>query len=194
MVSTRKKKRPPRVPAADARARLIEALLRLLEKKSVADVSIRDVAAEAGVNHGLVHRYFGAKEQLVREAIAWASTRAHDRAGPGLSSRSFATLRANPRLPMVVARACLDGPRDLLPLAAPPPELIEELVAPLQIALRKMGIPIDAHVLNALGTCALLGWFVFRPLLEQGYGLPADADAQLDRILQMLDTLVTAQR
>jgi AcrR family transcriptional regulator len=170
-----------RKPASETKAKLIDALLRLLEERSVGDLSIRDVAAEAGVNHGLVHRYFGSKENLVREAIAWASARAHDRGGPGLTTRSFEVLRQNPRLPIVVARACLDGPHDLLP--APPPQLIEELTAPM----KRLGLPVDAHVLNALGTAALLGWFVFRPLLAKGYGLPKDADAQLARLLQILD-------
>jgi AcrR family transcriptional regulator len=188
---SRPKKKPARRPASETRTALIEALLRLLEKRSAGDLSIRDVAAEAGVNHGLVHRYFGSKEQLVREAIAVASTRAHDRAGPGLSSRSFEILRRHPLLPIIVARACLDGPRDLLPLAAPPPELIEELAGAMDGFLKKLGVPVDAHVLNALGTSALLGWFVFRPLLEHGYRLPKDADAQLARLLELLDLFLS---
>jgi TetR/AcrR family transcriptional regulator, repressor for neighboring sulfatase len=180
--------------AEETRNDLIEALLRLLARGSVAGVSVRQIAAEAGVNHGLVHRYFGSKEELVRQAVGRISARVHGeqaREG-GLSAASFAVFRKDPVLPLVVARACLDGPHDLLSLAAPPPERLETLTAPLRAALEKLGLAgeIDAHVLNALGTAALLGWFVFRPLLAAGYGLPPHADDRVAALLERLDALL----
>jgi hypothetical protein len=40
---------------------------------------------------------------------------------------------------------------------------------------------------NAFTCSALLGFVVFRPLLEAGWRLPPDADAQLDQLLPLLD-------
>ena len=40
----------------------------------------------------------------------------------------------------------------------------------------------------------LVGWFVFRPLLARGYGLPEDADMQVGRLVRGLDALLTGTR
>jgi AcrR family transcriptional regulator len=41
----------------------------LFAEHGPASVSVRDVACHAGVNHGLVHRHFGSKDDLLAEAI-----------------------------------------------------------------------------------------------------------------------------
>jgi AcrR family transcriptional regulator len=187
-------KRAPRRSPEETKERLVRALLKLLEKKSVGAVSVREVARVARVNHGLVHRHFGSKEDLVRAAVTWVSQRVHAEADEGLGARTFATLRGDPGLPIVIARACLDGPRDLLALAAPPPERLEEFVAPLRRMLERLGLPFDANVVNAFGTSALLGWFVFRPLLAHGYGLGEDADDRLEAVLRALDGFTAMAR
>lgn len=178
--------------AAQAKEALIAAFLRLVAERGVSAVSVRDVAAAAGVNHGLVHRHFGSKDGLVRAALARSAERVHADARPGLSARSFAVLLENPLLPVVVARTSLDGPRDLLKLAAPPPARLAELVAPMRRLLAAVGLDVDPHVVNALGTAALLGWFVFRPLFEKGYGLPKKADAEVRKIMEAIDRIMRA--
>jgi hypothetical protein len=45
-------------------------------------------------------------------------------------------------------------------------------------------------VMNALGSAALLGWFVFRPLFERGYGLPKKADAEVEKLVRAIDRLL----
>lgn len=51
----------------DARVLLMEAAAKLYAERS--KVSVREIAQEAGVNHGLVHYYFGSKEKLRVAAI-----------------------------------------------------------------------------------------------------------------------------
>src|SRR5687767_12590248 len=145
---------------------LIDALIRLLGKRSIGAVSVRDVAAEAGVNHGLVHRHFGSKQALVRAAVARISDEIHRDAGAGLSSRSFETVRRHPALARALARACLDGPADVVALAGPSAAQLEEIVAPVRAALERAGLArrVDARVLNAFVAAGLVGWVVFRPL------------------------------
>lgn len=184
-----------RSSADETRAALVEALIELLGERSVAAISVRDVAAAAGVNHGLVHRYFGSKEALVRAAVERISHQVYDGfPARGQTSWFYRMLRANPHLAVIVARACLDGPHDLLAAAAPPPAIMRQLIARLRAALAAApaGSAIDPNLLNAFFTSAMLGWFAFRPLFAEGYGVPADADDRLESILSQLDALMDA--
>lgn len=54
---------------SDIRARLLAAAYKLLVRDGYARLSMRDVAAEVGVNHAMVHYYFGTKDQLVIAAL-----------------------------------------------------------------------------------------------------------------------------
>jgi TetR/AcrR family transcriptional regulator, repressor for neighboring sulfatase len=183
------------VPAAETRDRLIGATLRLLATRSVAGVSVRDIAAEAGVNHGLVHRYFGAKDELIRAAVEHASRQVYGGDPPARTSWFVAQLRAHPEMAILVARACLDGPGELLGYAAPPPALLDALVDRLGPVVDRLpplpgGARVDPRVVNALWTAALLGWHVFRPMLAAGYRLPVDADDQLAAIVRAIDRML----
>lgn len=55
--------------AGSARDALLGAAVELFAEHGPASVSIRDIARYAGVNHGLVHRHFGSKDELLAEAI-----------------------------------------------------------------------------------------------------------------------------
>src|SRR5690349_13124936 len=114
-----KSSRKARRPADETKAKLIRAFLRLAETRSASAISVRDVARLARVNHGLVHRLFGSKRGLVSAALGELLRVVHDQAGDGLGARSFETFRAEPGLATIVARACLDGPRQLVRQAAP---------------------------------------------------------------------------
>jgi AcrR family transcriptional regulator len=171
---------------------LVDAVVRLLDRRAAGDISVRDIAAEAGVNHGLVHHYFGSKEALIREAVARTNARVtRERPGDVATAWSFGLFRAHPAIARVLARVCLDGPHDLLPLAAPPRATIEARAAAIRAGAERLGIPLplDAHVANAVAAAAILGWFVFRPLLDAGFALPRDADEEVARALGLLDAL-----
>jgi len=60
---------PAAPPARSAREALLAAAVELFAEHGPASVSIRDIARYAGVNHGLVHRHFGSKVDLLAEAI-----------------------------------------------------------------------------------------------------------------------------
>lgn len=179
--------------AAATKKLLIDALIRLLGKRPVAGVSVRQIAAEAGVNHGLVHRHFGSKQALVRAAVAEISEEIHGGARSGLSARSFDRVRRQPGLAKALARACLDGPAEVVALAGPTPEQLDTIVAPIRAALGRAGLAkaIDAQVLNAFIASGLIGWVVFRPLLK-AYGVGRDGDDRLAEIMALLDSLAGA--
>lgn len=54
---------------ADVEAKLLDAAERLLVDIGYAAITTRKVAAEAGVNHGLVHYYFGSMEELFVQVL-----------------------------------------------------------------------------------------------------------------------------
>jgi AcrR family transcriptional regulator len=171
--------------AAETRDLLIESTLRLIAERGVAGVSVRDVAADAGVNHGLVHRYFGSKDALIRAAVERIALLIYDPDAPAQATWFFDRLRAHPELAVLVARACLDGPHDLLGYAAPPPAVLDKLLSKLRPFARQAGV--DPAVINAAWTAAILGWYVFAPMLRAGYRLPADADEQLRALVRRFD-------
>jgi AcrR family transcriptional regulator len=69
----------PAAPKTAARAAAEEALLdaaeRLLAEAGYAGITTRRLAREAGVNHGLVHYYFGSNENLLVHALERFTTR-----------------------------------------------------------------------------------------------------------------------
>jgi AcrR family transcriptional regulator len=58
---------------------LLDAAERLLIEEGHAGITTRKVAAEAGVNHGLVHYYFGSIEELLFQAMERYTERLLDR-------------------------------------------------------------------------------------------------------------------
>src|SRR5919198_6510743 len=64
---------------AAARTALLDAAERLLIDQGHAGITTRKVAAQAGVNHGLVHYYFGSIEELLFQAMERYTQRLLDR-------------------------------------------------------------------------------------------------------------------
>lgn len=97
-------------------AALIAAASELLSEYGPKQMSVREVAALAGVNHGQVHHYFKGKEGLIRAAmrsiaqehLRHAIERAHGGAMP-----PPLTLNRDPQYQRAVIRLVLDGRVDL---------------------------------------------------------------------------------
>src|SRR5205807_3220629 len=54
----------------EVRAAVLEAATRLFVGRGPASVSLRDIAEEANVNLGLLHRHFGSKSELISAAVS----------------------------------------------------------------------------------------------------------------------------
>jgi AcrR family transcriptional regulator len=59
----------PRGSSEHTRSEILKAARKLFAERGINEVSVRDIAAEAGVTHALVHRYFGTKEEMVGEIL-----------------------------------------------------------------------------------------------------------------------------
>lgn len=63
-----------RRPALSTRVRILEAAILRFSQYSYEETKLRDIAADVGVDVAFVHRSFGSKEQLFREAFKAAVT------------------------------------------------------------------------------------------------------------------------
>jgi AcrR family transcriptional regulator len=62
--------RRPRRPSAERRIEILAAARRVFIRSGFAAATIREVAAEADVNHAMMYRFFRSKEELFEEAVA----------------------------------------------------------------------------------------------------------------------------
>jgi DNA-binding transcriptional regulator YbjK len=67
----------------EGREALLDALVRIASRDGLDAVTHRSVAAEAGVTHGLATYHFATLDDMVREALVWATRRAIERTGIG---------------------------------------------------------------------------------------------------------------
>lgn len=148
---------------------LIEAAARLFAERGPSQVSVREVAAEARVNHGLVHRHFGSKEGLLRAVLNDMAARVADRVGPAQDDEDLRTLLAKIFSDTrgvglhwkVLARALLEG--------WDPSELQQRfpVFARLVAATRRSpDVDVDPVSLAVLLFSTGLGLLVFEPYLE----------------------------
>ncbi len=138
-------------------AAIVGAASLLFAERGPAAVSLREVAAAANVNLGLIHRHVGSKDDLLtavlraRPGVDEADVDAYD--DPARLIVDLATQsEPRPLQLLVIVRALLDG-YDLASLGVDLPYLRRgaELVA------ERLG-PTDARVRSALGAAVVLGW------------------------------------
>lgn len=156
----------------------------LFAEKGPAATSIRDVAAKAGVNHGLIHRHIGSKQQLVGAVLDYlgqhlAELLAADAAGPEIDAAIDRQMR-------VIARTTLDGyPVGELQTRFPNmAQLVDRLK---QHDPTERGARLAAAHLNALQ----IGWRLFGDFLRASTGLDDLTDDELQRSLAEVSGRVT---
>lgn len=154
---------------AESEERLIIAASQLLGEVGPRTVSVRMIAERAGVNHGLVHHYFGGKDGLLRAAMTrlvqnhadYAAERAHGNPVP-----SPQALVNDPAYLRAIVRSVLD---DELPLARI--EIEEGVSVPRNALLflaQQSGQTEPSLELKArlgLGMAMEMGWAALEPFI-----------------------------
>lgn len=153
---------------------LLDAATELFAERGPAQVSIKDIAAHAGVNHGLVHRHFGSKEALLRAVMERLVARIDESLPPDdaplVQAIDQAFHSARPRAEgaylRILAHALLAGEdpaalQERFPVA-------ERLV---RIAKRE-GIDDPKRIVAAM-LSAGLGWLLFEPWIRAATGYRA---------------------
>jgi AcrR family transcriptional regulator len=163
----------------DVRAAVIEAAARRFAAEG-AGASLRDIADDADVNLGLIHRHIGNKDDLIRAVLASEIARGAgtiEEAGDAASAlrRIFEGAVADGRYVRIVAWLLL----------AEPSGLRHQDRYPAMQALRTMaqggGPPdadLDARLMIAMA--AIFGWTVFGPQLRAAFGHETGDRAALD--------------
>jgi TetR/AcrR family transcriptional regulator, repressor for neighboring sulfatase len=140
-------------------AAILDSAAEMFAERGPTAASIRDIAARARVNHGLVFRHFGTKEQLVAAVLdhlaAKLTTLTDGKASP--SEIETATTRQL----RVIARALLDGfPAGQLQSSFP-------AAARLLDGIRPEHESDESARLGAANAIALLlGWQLFEPFIR----------------------------
>jgi TetR/AcrR family transcriptional regulator, repressor for neighboring sulfatase len=162
-------------------AATLEAAADLFADRGPAATSIRDVAARAGVNHGLIHRHFGTKEQLVGAVLDHLARQLTT--APDVDAAVTRQMR-------VIARATLDGYsvgrlQTGFPTAG---HLVDDL-------RRTHSTEQDARLAAAHVIALQLGWKMFGEFLRASTGLDGvDGDTLQRSIWEAADRLGTPAR
>jgi TetR/AcrR family transcriptional regulator, repressor for neighboring sulfatase len=153
-------------------AAVLLAASELFAEKGPAATSIREVAARAGVNHGLLHRHFGSKRQLLAATLQYLADSAAELRESGASAEQLeAVYEFQAR---VMVRSTLDGfPVEELQQRFPGMERFLEQVRALHSDDR------TARLLAAHGMALQVGWGLFGPTLRVAFGLQDLDDAEI---------------
>lgn len=174
----------------EIRVAVIEAANDLFGEKGPDAVSIRDVAKRARVNHGLVHRHFGTKEQLLREVMRnYANAfmrQAEDVPSVDVATRKMLqVMTEQPSFVRIVAHLLLSGHE------------AEEFVAEsgglallAQLTQKEAGLSAkEGQLLSAASTAMCMGWVLFESFLLAGAGFEGDIDEARNYIRELADDL-----
>ncbi len=183
------------------RRAILAAARELFAARGVDGVSVRQVAAAAGVNHALVHRYFGAKDEmvaaiLVSEAEAMSSMSRPDAdAGESLAALRDVlehVLTARRTTLLLMLRAEIDGlaPETLVDGAAARPLGVLES----WLSARGSGdAGADPRALAMVLGAAVSGLAALQPMLAAGAGLEAeDPDEVRRRCIEIIVGIAAA--
>jgi AcrR family transcriptional regulator len=174
-------------------AAVLDAAAELFGKRGPASVSVRDIATLARVQHSVVHRYFGTKEDLFREVVrrgseAQAAKQAEGRTPTQLVEDSL----ADQRWSRALIWASLEG-RDMRELYLDRRVETPTLAAAKSSSTRiHDGMPgVDPRVVAAMLSASTFGWIAMQDTLLASNGLEDMGDDELHgKMAQVLTRLL----
>lgn len=165
----------------------------LIARKGPDGFGLAELGAEAGVSFGLIHRYFGGKEGLLKEALRQPFTRqlarvlelyegGAARRGPEpLLTSLFEAQRRNPQYVRLLAWGLLSGLLTADVFAADRAPMRRLLALHRETARPPRSV--DPRAVSALALTATLGYALFEPLLRALFGVDARFEAVYRRHL-----------
>jgi len=151
------------------KAALIEAACDMLAESGPNTMSVRNVAARAGVNHGQVHHCFGGKQGLIEAAVAQLAqehyTNAHERAGAELLPPPL-TLGEDAQYLQAIVRLVLDGD-----VETATQEIRSGISIPVEARKHitqhysKGNVPTEVKARFAVSLAVELGWAALEPYI-----------------------------
>lgn len=192
----------PRGGGEAVKARVLEAAEELFTARGPHNVSVRDIAARAGVSHALVHRYLGAKDDILASVIVHSERRMVAAAARAASVQEAALLillddqhHGHAHLALVV-RVVMDGfppeaARNLFPATR---FLVESARRQAARAASPAPFPgVDPAFAVAAAVALTLGWVAAGDWIVQMVGLGEwDQAAREEGLHRVIDCLLTA--
>jgi AcrR family transcriptional regulator len=150
---------------------LIDAGLELFSQRGMDNVSVRELAEAAGVNHSLLFRHFGNKEGLIRAVFEQRFSQMGEfdssavTGGEKMLETSIRALMQDEQLWRLITFAALEG-KDWIFSSIPSPYM-QSTLQQLKKSQAEGSIynGVDASVLLASGFALGLGWVVFQKML-----------------------------
>lgn len=183
------------VPAASserttkAEQRILDAACELMTTKSASQITGRELAKKASVNYGLVHHYFGGKNNAFREAFRQLASRYVQDAQSGQEHDWILNMGRLPQysdLWKVLAHSAMDQPSlEILGWDYP------LMRARLQDRAASEGNSLgEAKTSMSEAFCLALGWTAFRPFIEEALALTEDDIKEVgETIVERIDAL-----
>ena len=174
---------------------ILKATEKLLSKHSPTEISLRQIARAAHVNHSLIHRYFGTKENVILEVHERIISKLGEQFSAiesldGNIGRLFKINEQNPSRRILLARAMLDGadPR-LIRHHFPTVHQLIELLRKKKSETAASS-EYDAETLAAFFVGAVMGWFLYEPFLLAATGLDTRKREKVHReIVEILEKI-----
>ena len=198
--------KPHQRDAEKTKMAILDAARRLFAEKGLPGASIRDIAAVAGISHGLVQQYFGTREQMVDEIIKHEIDRVMSASTPlmnGTGETNPEDIRREFRVSMerfrdfavLITRAELAGvePEKMLdPNATNPAMHLASAIAGMQAQSSPSGCPhLDPALVSAYINAALFGFATLAPWLMTSVGLkPEEYEQKMDEIADISMALI----
>ena len=174
---------------------ILKATEKLLAKYNPTEISLRQIATAANVNHSLIHRYFRTKESV----ILAVHDRIINKLGEQFSAidsldgnveKLFKINAENPSRRILLARAMLDGADpQLIRHHFPTVHQLIELLKKKKVESRTSS-EYDAETLAAFFVGAVMGWFLYEPFLLASTGLEnRDKNKVHGQIIEILEQI-----
>ena len=170
-------------------ARLVAAARPLFAARGASEVSLREVAAAAGVNYGLIHHYIGTKDDLLELVLQRASAEWVDYFVDAPTVDDAVTHIMRPKsseYARIVARSILAGgaPEALLGRSPALAALSQRIVGDIDCPSTSDH---DARIAVAAITGMALGWGIFGRYVQEIAGL---GDAAEDEVTEAVYALL----
>jgi AcrR family transcriptional regulator len=187
-------------PAGGVEIRLAvtEAAERLFRERSPADVTLREIAAEAGVNYSLVYRYFRSKDALIAAVFAprvqGLREKYVDTPGGPQALRQVKYMHDVPGYARALAWVILEGNNlDLLfQDVEPEGEQGEANGRSKPLDTRLTGDEIDSRIAIGSFLALAMGWDLYEPYLLRLTGLEhVDKSVLNKHLVRIADALLT---
>ena len=195
---------PKKRDAERTHEEILQAAQRLFAERDISSVSVRDIAKEAGVSHGLVQQYFGTRKEMLSAVIRSEVQRFAEAPlpAPGVSAADLTALRLQLAEGMgrfrdyarVITRAEMAGiePESMLDPAVPTPIMkLADAIEQLQAQSPQEAAPLDARWVSAYISASIFAFSTMTPWLIASAGLDEnDVDVHAARVAEISVALI----